>query len=550
MQTSISRNTKTFQIALALLVSVFAANQAQAGKFGSRSRSQVGRTQTNKRVGSARLRRSVAKPQKPLYVTADKAMKLVRGGNRVLLPTEAGTSQLLVNALVKRSAGLKGKRPVEILHPASLVKYPDYNRSKLVVNGLFPNSGARNLIGNGLKITPTYLSEIPKLLDRQLKPHVVLIKVSPPDKRGYVNTGASAGLIADLVADPKVKVIAEVSPHVPRTRGETRLHQSHIDAMVKSNAPMTELSWGKTSLVDMAIGRNVARQIGNGSTLQLGIGPIQKAVGEQLAKHGKRINKRGGQFKVRIRSEMIDDGLLTMARAGIISKSRDSVQLGFAVGSRKLYDFLAADKRVKMVSTRKINDPALAGARNKLMAINSGVQIGLLNGGEVCSEAVPRRGKDGKLRPVQYSAVGGQVDFLRAAMRSKGGKGILTMRSTAKGGTISSISLDLSGQVSASGKRITRERFESNLPVTATRNDLNYIATEWGVASLKGKGLVERAQALVKLAHPRFRSYLAQEGQSNLGGDKAAWKQAAKVSQREQRMARAFDYNQRALAGK
>ena len=203
-----------------------------------------------------------------------------------------------------------------------------------------------------------------------------------------------------------------------------------------------------------------------------------------------------------------------------------------------------------MMSTRTINDPALAGARNKLMAINSGVQIGLLNGGEVCSEAVPRRGKDGKLRPVQYSAVGGQVDFLRAAMNSRGGKGFITMRSTAKGGTISSISLDLSGQVSAEGKRVKRERFESNLPTTATRNDLDYVATEWGVVKLKGKGLVERAQALVTIAHPKFRGYLAKQGLAALGGGAKGWRQAAQVSRREQRMVRFFDANERAMAGK
>lgn len=533
------RKSTSFRVvgltALLVAASVFAAGPASAGNFGSRG------TRLDPRSTQARISRSSAKPRVPKMVSATEAMKLVRGGSRVLMPTEAGASQMLVNALVQRSQGLRGKKPVEVLHAASLVQYPQHDTSKLQVNGLFINSGARSLVGKGLKVTPTYLSEIPKLLQGQLKPDVVLIKVSPPDKRGYVNTGASAGLVADLLADPKVKVIAEVSPHVPRTRGETRLHQSHIDAMVRSSEPMTELSWGKTSLVDMAIGRNVAREIGNGSTLQLGIGPLQKAVGEQLAKRGKRINDKGGQFKVRLRTEMIDDGLVTMAQAGIISKSRDSVQLGFAVGSQKLYDFLATDKRVKMVATSKINDPALAGQRNKLVAVNSGVQVGLLNGGEVCSEAVPRRGPDGKIRPVQYSGVGGQVDFFRAVQRSKGGKGFLTLRSTARGGTVSSISLDLGSQVSLEGKKIRREHFESTLPTTTNRYDLDYVATEWGVAKLRGKDLVERAQSLVKVAHPRFRSYLAQQGQAALGGDAAAWKDAAKVTKRELRMARFFD---------
>jgi acyl-CoA hydrolase len=480
-------------------------------------------------------------------MSAAQAVNLVRPGDRVLLPTEAGTSQMLVNALVDRSHGFKaGARPVEVLHTASMIQYPDHSPDKLQVNALFINSGARRLVGQGLKVTPTYLSEIPKLLDRQLKPRVVMMTVTPPDRRGYVSTGISAGVIADLVADPKVKVIAEVNPNMPRTRGATRMHQSHIDAMVESNEPIKELSWGPTSLVDMAIGRNVARAIESGSTLQLGIGPLQKAMGEQLAKRGRRIIRQGGKFKVRVRSEMIDDGLVTMAEAGIISKGRDAVQLGFAVGTRKLYDFLAKDRRVKMMTTRTINDPALAGRRRNLMAINSAVSVDLL--GQACSEAVPRRNAEGKLVPVQYSGVGGQVDFFRAVKRSRGGKGFMTLRSTARHGTVSSISLDLGSQVRMESGRIEREHYDRPLPVTTNRFDVDNVVTEWGVAPLKGRDVVARAQALVRVAHPRFRSYLAREGLARYGGDPAAWKAAATVTRRERRMARFFDASDRRLA--
>jgi acyl-CoA hydrolase len=296
----------------------------------------------------------------------------------------------------------------------------------------------------------------------------------------------------------------------------------------------------------MAIGRNTAREVPKGATLQLGIGPIQKAVAEQLAKRGKRINRKGGNFKVRIRSEMIDDGLLTMAKAGILSNDRNAVQLGFAVGSKKLYDFLGKDKRVKMVTTRVINDPMLAGARNKLMAINSGVSIDLL--GQTCSEAIPRKNAEGKIVPVQYSGVGGQVDFFRAVKRSKGGKGLLTLRSTAKNGTISSISLDLGSQVRMESGKVTRLLYDQPLPVTTNRFDVDRVVTEWGVAQLMGKDVIARAQALVKVAHPRFRSYLAEQGLQRYGGESAAWKAAAKVTRRDQRMARSFDYNAQQLA--
>lgn len=532
------RNLKAVAVLAGILVAFgFAPRPSLAGKpggrFGLRGKAKA---------GYSRIRRSVSKPRVPRYASANQAMKMVRSGHRVLLPTEAGASQMLVDALVKRASGLRGRRPVEVLHTASMVPNPTHGQadpSKLRVNALFINGGLRKMVPK-LKVTPTYLSEIPKLLDRQLRPDVMLIKVSPPDRRGYVNTGVSAGLIADLVANPKIKVIAEVTPHMPRTRGETRVHQSHIDVMVKSNQPMAELKWGATTAVDRAIGKNVARQVPNGSTLQLGIGPLQKAVGEQLARKGKKVQARGGRFKVRIRSEMIDDGLVSMANAGIISRSRNSVQLGFAVGTRKLYDFLGQDKRVKMVSTRKINDPYLAGKRNKLMAINSAVQVDLL--GQACSEAVPRPGPDGKIRPVQYSGVGGQVDFFRAAQRSRGGKGFLTLRSTARHGTLSSISLDMGSQLRL-GKngKVERVKFDQALPVTTNRYDVDRVATEWGVAKLKGRDTVARGQALVRVAHPRFRNELARIGQQTLGGDAASWNAAARVSAAEWKQVQQFD---------
>ena len=517
-----------------LLVSVFASAQVYAGKSGSRSRSRNASGKTTAGYKSRikprtpqqrNLRRSLTKPVLPPTVSVKEAMKLVRSGNRVLLPTEAGASQMLVDGLVQRSSGLRGKKPVEVLHTASLLRrasHAEADPSKLRVNALFTSGGLRKHIDK-IKITPSYLGGIPGLLDKKLKPDVVLIKVSPPDKRGYVNTGTSAGLITDLISDPKIKVIAEVNPNVPRTRGHTRVHVSHIDRMVKSSEPLQELLWAPNTPIDKAIGRNVAKHIPSGSTLQLGIGPLQKAVSEAVASRGKGIKKKGGSYSLRIRSEMIDDGLLAMAKAGIISRSKNSVELGFAVGSNKLYSFLGQDKRVRMVATRQINDVMKAGKRNKLMAINSGVAVDLY--GQACSEMVPRKGADGKVRPVQYSGVGGQVDFFRAVARSRGGKGFLTMRSTAKGGALSTISLDL----------------PRGLVVTTNRYDMDRVATEWGVTpSLRGLDTAARAQALVKIAHPRFRQQLAQQGLERFGGDGASWKAASKVTRGELKLARVW----------
>lgn len=510
------------------LVSIFTSGSVHAGRFASRLASIKQPVHTArsgyKRATPDRLKRSPTKPRKPPVVNANEAMKLVRSGHRVLLPTEAGASQVLVDALVQRASALKGKRPVEVLHTASFLKrasHAEADPGRLRVHALFINGNLRKHVDK-LRITPTYLSEIPKLLDNKLRPDVVLLKVSPPDKQGYVNTGVSAGIISDVLADPKMKVIAEINPHMPRTRGVTRLHMSHIDRMVSGSEQMAELNWGPTSKVDEAIGRLVAEQIPNRSTLQLGIGPIQKAVAEQVAKRGQALNSAGKQYRLRVRSEMIDDGLVAMAKAGVLSSSRNSVQLGFAVGSKSLYDFLDRDKRVQMLPTRQINDPMLAGKRGKLMAINSAIAIDLY--GQACAEMVPRKGPDGKVRPVPYSGVGGQVDFFRAVQRSKGGKGFLTMRSTAKNGTLSTITLDL----------------PRGLVVTTNRYDMDRVVTEWGTAELRGKDVVQRAQALVRIAHPTFRKQLATQGMDRFGGDPAAWQQAARVSPSERQRASAF----------
>ena len=523
-----------------LVLSIFASAQAWAGKPGSRGGSKVRsgyKARTKARTPQARnLRRSLTKPNRPPTVSVKDAMKLIRSGQRVLLPTEAAASQILVDALVKRSGQLRGKRPVEVFHTATKLNRDshvlDANPAKLKVNALFISGAVRKHVDK-IKVTPTYLGNIPYLLDKKLKPHVVLLRVSPPDKKGYVSTGPSAGLITDLLSDPRVKVIAEVNPNVPRTRGHSRVHISHIDRLVQSTEAVQELRWPATTSVNRAIGRNVAREIPHGSTLQLGIGPLQKAVAEQVASRGKSVNNKGGKYKLKIRSEMIDDGLVAMAKAGVISGSSSSIQLGFAVGTRKLYDFLQNDKRVKMVATRKINDVHLAGKRNKLMAINSGVAVDLY--GQACSEMVPRKQPDGSIKPQPYSGVGGQVDFFRAVQRSKGGKGFLTMRSTAKGGALSTISLDL----------------PRGLVVTTNRYDMDRVATEWGVTkSLRGLDTVARAQELIKVAHPKFRQQLATKGLKRFGGDPAAWKQATSVTKRELKLAQGWEREAQVKAAK
>jgi 4-hydroxybutyrate CoA-transferase len=414
---------------------------------------------------------------------------------------------------------------VEVVHSASLLKTPSHvtaDPRKLVVNSIFINSTIRPYVGK-FKITPTYLGEVPKLLKTTLRPQVVLIKVSPPDARGFVSMGPGADVVTDLLADPRVKVIAEVNPNVPRTRGDSRLHISHIDRLVESNTPLAEYTFNTQDPVARAIGKNVAEQIPNGATLQLGIGELQENVGVEIITHGQALRQQGKPFKVGFWTEIGTTVIKDIAAAGLIRNGRDSIRLGFGLGSQEFYEFLSKDKRVKLSSTEVMNDPMIAGQQKKLAAVNSALAVDLY--GQACSEMVPRKNAAGEVVPMPYSGVGGQVDFLRAAQRSPGGQGILTMRSTARNGTISAISLDL----------------PRGVVVTTTRYDTDKVATEWGVAQLRGKDVIERAQALIRIAHPKFREELAKQGMDRFGGEPQSWTDAARVTPEELQQAAQFE---------
>ncbi len=521
-----SRTSRNLSIlSLLVLLPVAALLAAAPVEAGSRAGQGFDPASGRKRVDTHRssppqLRLSPTKPRQPPTVSADQAMRLVRSGQRVLLPAEAGASQELVDALVRRSASLGGKKPVEVLHAAAHLEQPTHATGapgKLQVNALFINGGLRQNLDK-ITITPTYLSEIPRLVTTTLKPNVVFLRVSPPDARGYVSMGPNADYVLGLLADPKVKIIAEVNPNVPRTRGDSRLHVSHIDALVASSKSMPQVRFEAKDQASQLIAKHVAAAVPNGATLQLGIGELQEAVAGQLAERGKQLNDKGGRFRVKVWTEIGSNGLKVMADAGIIAKQRDAIKLGFGIGEQPFYDFLAKDKRVKLVGTATINDPMVAGARRKLVAVNSGVGVDLY--GQACSEMIPRTGPDGKVTPVPYSGVGGQVDFFRAVQRSPGGMGFLTLRSTVKNGTVSTITLDLA----------------PGLVVTTNRYDMDRVATEWGVAELRGKDVVARAQALIRVAHPRFRAELARQGLERFGGDPKSWQIASRVTQAEQRL--------------
>lgn len=302
-----------------------------------------------------------------------------------------------------------------------------------------------------------------------------MIQVSPPDHSGYCSLGVSVDYTMTTAKHAKT-VIAQVNSSMPRTLGDSFLHVSEIHAFVEHNAPLIELKPPSITEVEQKIGDNCAALIADGDTLQLGIGSLPDAV-----LHALKDKKDLG-----IHSEMISDGVVELVDSGVINCSRKTLHQGkivvsFLMGTPRLYDFVHDNPMVYMAPVEYTNDPYVIRKNDNMISINSCVQVDLY--GQVCSESVGLK---------QISAVGGQVDFVRGANMSKGGKSIIAMPSTAAGGRISKIVAQL----------------DEGAAVTTNRNDVNYIVTEYGVAKLKGRTLRERAKALIEIAHPDFRPAL------------------------------------------
>ena len=326
--------------------------------------------------------------------------------------------------------------------------------------------------------TPVYFSEIPALLRDHLHPNVALIQVSPPDEHGYCSLGVSVDY-TKTAAEEADLVIAQVNQNMPRTLGDSFLHVTRFDCIVESCTPVIELPPPKISQVERAIGQNVAQLVRDGDTLQLGIGAIPDAVLLFL----KEKNDLG------IHTEMFSDGVVELAEAGNITNQKKTLHRGqsvatFLMGTRRLYDYVDNNPAVAMYPVQYVNDPYVIAQNDNLVSINSCVQIDLM--GQVVSTSVGLR---------QISGVGGQIDFVRGANMSKGGRAIMAMPSTTGKGKVSKIVPFL----------------DPGSAVTTTRNDVNYVITEYGIAQLRGKTLRQRAEALIEIAHPDFRDALREE---------------------------------------
>lgn len=411
--------------------------------------------------------------------TPAQAVQQIKSGQRVVVAHACGEPSIILDALVANAAQYEN---VEIIHMVAMGKaaycQPQYDKN-FHHNAFFLGGSTRAAAAEGrVDFTPVYFSEIPGLLREDLRPNVTLLQCSPPDAHGYVSLGVSVDYTKPA-AEASDLVIAQVNQNMPRTLGDSFLHVTQIGCLVEADTPVIELAPPKIGDVERAIGENVASLVRDGDTLQLGIGAIPDAVLLFL----KEKNDLG------IHTEMFSDGVVELVEAGVITNKAKTLHRGqsvatFLMGTCRLYDYVNNNPAVAMYPVDYVNDPYVIGQNDNLVSINSCVQVDIM--GQVVSTSAGLR---------QISGVGGQVDFVRGANLSKGGRAIMAMPSTTGKGKISKI-VPFLDQGSA---------------VTTTRNEVNYVITEYGIAKLKGKSLRQRAEALIRIAHPDFRDELTAE---------------------------------------
>ncbi|WP_282016757.1 acetyl-CoA hydrolase/transferase family protein [Salegentibacter mishustinae] len=415
----------------------------------------------------------------PKILSAQQAVAIVNSGNRIFIQGAAMTPIKLIDALCERYYELSDVEILQI-HTEGNAKYTEEPYSKAFnINSCFVAGNVRSAVNsNKGAYIPIFLSEIHNLFRRSLLPlDVAFIQVSPPDKHGYCSLGTSVDITLPAIQTAK-KVIAQINPKVPRTHGDGIIHISQIDAAIEVDEPIFATSIATPTQIEQEIGKHVASLIEDGATLQMGIGGIPNVVLNNLKNH-----KNLG-----IHTEMFSDGILPLVKSGVITGKNKEIKTGklvtcFAIGSPDLYDFIDDNPIVHFKEAAYTNDTAIIRRNPKVTAINSAIEIDLT--GQVCADTIGK---------YQFSGVGGQMDFIRGAALSEGGKPIIAMPSITKNG-ISKIVPFL----------------KEGAGVTTTRAHVHYIATEYGVVNLYGKNLRQRAKELISIAHPDHREQLEKE---------------------------------------
>ncbi|HJT88113.1 MAG TPA: acetyl-CoA hydrolase/transferase C-terminal domain-containing protein [Bryobacteraceae bacterium] len=414
---------------------------------------------------------------KTKLMSAECAVEKIRSGERVYVHPGCAAPTVLTDALLQRAGFLE---EVELVHLLTFGKadytLPQYD-GHFRHNGLFLGANVREAVAAGrADYTPIALGQIENLFCSGALPlDVVLLQLSPPDHYGYLSLGVGVDCTLNAARCAKY-VIAEVNDRMPRTLGDCFLHVSKLNAIVESSRPLLELKPEPFTDLQRRIGEHVASLIPDGATLQLGIGGIPDAVLACLR------DKRD----LGIHSEMCSDGVVPLIQAGIINGERKTIHrgkvvVGFVLGTENLFRFVDENPIFEFHPTMYTNDPFVIAQNEKMVAINSAIQVDLT--GQVCADSIGTR---------PYSGFGGQLDFMRGAARSPGGKPIIALPSTARGETISRIVPML----------------DPGAGVVTTRADVHYVVTEYGVAYLHGKTLRQRAEALIPIAHPKFRNEL------------------------------------------
>ena len=407
--------------------------------------------------------------------TAEKALAILKPGNRIFIGSACGAPQKLVKALAERPI-----EDVEVAHLLTLGVAPyaeEALASRFRTNAFFISENVRSAVQDGrADYTPIFLSEIPKLLRSGRMPiDVAFIQITPPDEHGFSSFGVTVD-ITKPAADVARQIIAEVNPNMPRTLGDSFIHVSRIDALVESDEPILEFARTGESEVARRIAKNVADLVEDGSTIQVGYGGIPNALLGYLK----------GKKDLGVHTEVFSDGIIDLIEAGVVTNARKTlhrhkVVASFAMGSKRLYEYIDNNPMFEFHPVDYTNDPFVIAQNDNMVSINSALQVDLT--GQVCADSMGYK---------FYSGIGGHVDFVRGAGRARDGKPIIVLKSTRDDDRESRIVPVLS----------------EGAGVVTSRGDVHYIVSEWGVAYLHGKSIRERALALISIAHPKFRSEL------------------------------------------
>lgn len=411
--------------------------------------------------------------------TAEEAVQIIKSGDRIYYGANAASPTALLRALAARYQSLSD---VHLTHAMFLGEDPfglPEMRGRFRHYSPFVGHGDREAVLRGdADYVPIHLHDIPRLFMHSgvFPLDAALVMVSPPDEQGSMSYGIET-MATHAACQHAKRIIAQVNPHMPRILGDCQLHVSQVSALVEQAEPLVELNAKPIDEVERRIGHYARELIEDGATLQMGIGEIPDAIYESL----------DGLKDLGIHTEMMSDGAMRAMERGIVTNYHKSLHPGkaiftFALGSRALYDYLDNNPLLEARPVEYVNDPCIIRQNDKMIAINSALEVDLT--GQVCAESIGTR---------IYSGFGGQTDFIRGASESRGGKPVIALPSTAKQGTISRIVPTL--KVGAG--------------VVTTRADVHYIVTEYGIAHLFGKSLRERARELIAIAHPDFREMLS-----------------------------------------